>query len=198
MLEIDLKKHNRDKLENLISGLLIPRPVVLVNTLSPEGVLNCAPFSFLQAVCWNPPLISLSITRRYSGRKDTLKNILLGNEFVVNIARPEHIEKVEQAAEDFPPEISEVEKLGIETVESSKVSVDGLKDFPVRLECKLRDQISLAAGGATVLFGEIIAVHVEDNILNKDKLPRPEKINPLIRTGHNLYARLGETILYKS
>jgi flavin reductase (DIM6/NTAB) family NADH-FMN oxidoreductase RutF len=194
MLEIDLDKHNENDIEKLISGLIIPRPVVLVTTSSPDGVLNCAPFSFLQVVCWKPPLISLSITSRYSGRKDTLRNILMGNEFVINVARPGHLETIEAASEDYPPEISEVEELNLKTAESSKVSVAGLAGFPVRLECELRDQLSVANGRANIIFGEVMTAHLEKEILNGDKKPRPEKINPLIRTGQDLYSHLGKTI----
>ncbi len=194
MLEIDLDKYNENDIEKLISGLIIPRPVVLVTTSSPAGVLNCAPFCFLQVVCWKPPLVSLSITSRYSGRKDTLRNILLGNEFVINVAQPVHLEKIELAAEDYPPEISEVEELKLKTAESSRVSVAGLDGFPVRLECKLRDQLSVANGEANIIFGEIMAAHLKNDILDGDKKPRPEKINPLFRTGQDLYSRLGATI----
>ena len=193
MLEFKPQQLDKEEAKKLISGLIVPRPVILVTTLSPEGVLNCAPFSFFQAVCWKPPLVSLSITRRYSGRKDTLKNILLSTEFVVNVARPEHVNKVELSAEDYPPDVSEVKETGLKTIDSSEIEVPGLQGFPIRLECRLKDQISLAAGAATVVFAEIITAHVDEEIfVRKTGKVNPQKLNPLLRTGKDLYAQIGE------
>jgi flavin reductase (DIM6/NTAB) family NADH-FMN oxidoreductase RutF len=41
----------------LLCGLVTPRPIALVTTLAPNGVVNAAPFSFFNVVSEDPPLI---------------------------------------------------------------------------------------------------------------------------------------------
>ena len=38
----------------LLCGLVVPRPIALVSTLSPTGVVNAAPYSFFNAFSENP------------------------------------------------------------------------------------------------------------------------------------------------
>ena len=39
----------------LMVGAIVPRPIAFVSTLSTDGVLNLAPFSFFTAISANPP-----------------------------------------------------------------------------------------------------------------------------------------------
>lgn len=69
MLSIDpLTKTERENYKFLI-GSIIPRPVAFVTSLSEEGVLNGAPFSYFNIVSSNPPMISLSIQRSEGSQK---------------------------------------------------------------------------------------------------------------------------------
>jgi flavin reductase (DIM6/NTAB) family NADH-FMN oxidoreductase RutF len=135
--------------EALLKSTVIPRPVSLVTTQSRDGVVNCAPFSFFQVVCGHPPMISLSLARKVDSLKDTVRNLLLQSEFVTHIPRQEHLEEVELSAREFPPDVSEVDEIGFTLTESQDVSVPGLEEPPVRLECLLRDQFPIAAGAVT-------------------------------------------------
>ena len=67
-----------------ITSAVIPRPIAFVSSLSPEGHLNLAPFSFFNGVSTSPPILAISLGKRKSGeRKDTLRNIEETGEFVV-------------------------------------------------------------------------------------------------------------------
>ena len=48
----DLKPRQRYK---LLCGLVVPRPIALVTSVSPEGVVNAAPFSFFNVFSEDPP-----------------------------------------------------------------------------------------------------------------------------------------------
>lgn len=79
---------NQTERENykLLIGSIIPRPIAFVSTVSNEGTVNGAPFSYFNIVSSNPPLISLAIQRNKNGElKDTARNILTKKEFVVHI-----------------------------------------------------------------------------------------------------------------
>ena len=61
----DLAPRQRYK---LLCGLVVPRPIALVTTLGPSGVVNAAPFSFFNVFSENPPLIVLGLQHN-AGRR---------------------------------------------------------------------------------------------------------------------------------
>lgn len=178
----------------LLTSLVVPRPIALVTTESRDGVLNCAPFSFYQGVCGVPPIISLSIARNRSGLKDTFRNILLNSEFVVHTPRTEHLDQVERSAESFGPEVSEVEKIGFTPTESDVVDVPGLEEPATRMECRLHDQFPVAGGKVTVLYGEVVCFHVDEEVYDGEDVDYDE-LDPLARLGPNAYTNLGDYLV---
>jgi len=181
---------------HLLTSLIVPRPIALVTSESREGVLNCAPFSFFQGVCGNPPILSLSIARRKQSLKDTFRNILMQSEFVVHVPRLDDMDAVEKAAGQFPPEVSEVEETGFTPVDSDIVNVEGLKQLPVRMECRLHDQVPIAGGKVTVLFGEVLKFHIAHGIYD-DETEQADygEFAPLSRVGWNRYGTIHETYI---
>ncbi|GAE25154.1 nitrilotriacetate monooxygenase component B [Halalkalibacter wakoensis JCM 9140] len=50
---------------HFLTGVIIPRPVAFVTTVSKySNVLNGAPFSYFNIISSNPPLISISVQRK--------------------------------------------------------------------------------------------------------------------------------------
>jgi flavin reductase (DIM6/NTAB) family NADH-FMN oxidoreductase RutF len=45
----------------LLTGLVVPRPIALVTTLGPGGIVNAAPYSFFNAFSEDPPLVVLGV-----------------------------------------------------------------------------------------------------------------------------------------
>lgn len=58
MLSIDPNTKTERENYKFLIGSIIPRPVAFVTSLSEEGVLNGAPFSYFNIVSSNPPMIS--------------------------------------------------------------------------------------------------------------------------------------------
>lgn len=126
-----------DPYEVLVS-LVVPRPIAWVSTLSEEGIANLAPFSFYNAVCDEPPVIMLSVSKREDGnRKDTARNILSLGEFVINFVSDDLIEKVKVTAQEYPPWVDEFEKAGLQKADCYKVRVPRVASARAWLECKL-------------------------------------------------------------
>ena len=73
----DPAEHSFHESHKLMIGSIIPRPIAFISTVSKNGILNLAPFSYFNGVCSNPPTIMFAPGRRgYDGKiKDTLKNI---------------------------------------------------------------------------------------------------------------------------
>ena len=122
-MEFVVKKTDEETLYKLILSLVVPRPIAWVSTISKEGVLNIAPFSFFNAVNDAPPVLMISVSNREDGRlKDTVKNILDTKEFVINMVSEELLEKMKKTGEDFPPEVDEFKEAGL-TPEPSRFVV---------------------------------------------------------------------------
>src|SRR5260370_37134958 len=70
----------------LITGVVEPRPIAWVTSLSGSGALNLAPFSAFMFVSPKPPMLAISVGRKWAIYKDTAQNILNNEEYVVRFA----------------------------------------------------------------------------------------------------------------
>jgi len=134
--------HRRDVYKLLISTI-IPRPIALVSTVSVEGILNAAPFSFFNGCSSDPPLVLLSIGRRRGEKKDTIKNIEDTNQFVVNMVDEALAEAMNECSGDYPSHIDEFEIAGLTPEYCQKINGYRIKESPVSLECEVYQTISL-------------------------------------------------------
>ena len=42
-------------------GTIVPRPIAWVTTVSPDGVVNAAPYSFFNCLSADPPILALGV-----------------------------------------------------------------------------------------------------------------------------------------
>src|SRR3954466_14122888 len=103
-------------------GIVTPRPIGWVTPVSPAGVVNLAPFSFFNAFGANPPVVVFSPTLRRDGsKKDTLLNLEMVPEFVLNAAVEGLAAPMNATAKELPPGQSEAGYAGLELTPSMKV-----------------------------------------------------------------------------
>ena len=89
--------------------------------------MNCAPFSFFNAVGYAPPVVALGLEQWDDGReKDTGMNIRRSGEFVVNLVDEALAEKMNLAAIDFPEEVDEFAEVGLTPAPSVKIGPPGI------------------------------------------------------------------------
>ncbi len=177
----------------LLSGVVVPRPIAWITTLSPEGVVNLAPFSCFTFVSNKPALIGVNIGRKAGVRKDTGSNIHELGEFVINIGDASHLEAIHLSSIEHPPQVSEVEELGLATLPSTKIRTPRLADVPVSMECKLERVIAFGETGAEFIVGEVLTYHLRDGLYRDGKVDTRE-LNPVCRIGGPNYASLGEIV----
>lgn len=184
----------RDNYKFLI-GSIIPRPIAFVTSLSEEGVLNGAPFSYFNIVSSNPPLVSLSIQRSNGKQKDTARNILSKKEFVIHIVDEQNVDKINQTAANLSPSQSEIKLARLTPIDSSKISVPGVKEAKVRMECVLEHSLELgeanALPGCDFLIGRVILYHIDNNLYENGRID-PRGLAPVSRLAGNDYAKIGE------
>lgn len=150
----------------LLGGLVVPRPIALVTSQSPEGRVNAAPFSFFNVFAEEPPLVvlGLGISPR-GGAKDTMLNIRDTSEVVVHLVDEPIAEAMNLCAIDFPPEISEVEVAGFDLIPSDAVAPPRIGQAPVGLECR-RFVTLQPARERYLVIGEVLMAHIRDGILD--------------------------------
>lgn len=144
----------------VLVNLVIPRPIAWVSTKSSEGIFNLAPFSFYNAICDEPPVVLLSISKRETERrKDTTENILKTGDFVINLASEELIDKIELSSEDFPPEVDEFKITELTPIQAYKVKSPRVKEAKAWLECVLIRHEELF--GYDLIFGKVVFAGAE-------------------------------------
>ncbi|MFJ2113016.1 flavin reductase family protein [Streptomyces sp. NPDC087850] len=163
----------------LLTSVVVPRPIAWVSTVSPEGfVANLAPHSFFTVSCVVPPVVQFTSV----GRKDTLRNIEETGEFVVNLAPEPLFEEINATATDFPHGVSEFDAVGIEREASLRVEPPRVAASPVALECVLHSTLRL--GDSTLVFGRVVHAAVDERVL-VDGHPELALLRPLSRLGGN-------------
>jgi flavin reductase (DIM6/NTAB) family NADH-FMN oxidoreductase RutF len=197
---MDLKPENldpRDRYKLLIGGV-VPRPIAFVSTISPEGELNLAPYSFFAGVGSNPmTLLVCPATLPDGSDKDTLRNALPHaeggtGEFVVNVATEDYARKVAAAAETLPYGESEFDLTGLTPAASSRVRPPRVAESPVAFECETMKVIRTAAGepaSGNVLLGRVVSVHVDSELLNERFHLDAERLQAIGRMGGLEYCR---------
>jgi flavin reductase (DIM6/NTAB) family NADH-FMN oxidoreductase RutF len=190
---VDGEQLDTETAYRLIVGCVAPRPVAWITTLDENGRVNAAPFSSYNYVATSPPMVAINIAKRPgSGSvKDTERNILLTREFVVNVATEDNMELMHRSAQEFPPEVSEVEVLGIPLLPSRHVRAPRIASSPVQMECRLDQVVKLGRGINTLYIGEVIAFHLSDRVYDGRRVDTAA-MRPIARLGGPFYAGLGE------
>jgi flavin reductase (DIM6/NTAB) family NADH-FMN oxidoreductase RutF len=194
LLSIDPALMSERENYKFLIGSIIPRPIAFVTTISKDGVLNGAPFSYFNIVSSNPPMISLSIQRSAGRQKDTARNIIESKEFVVHIVDDQNVEKINKTAANLPPYQSEIELANLTPVGSVKVSVPGVKEAKIRMECSLEHSIELGGSdtpGCDFIIAKIVQFHIENDIYEKGRID-PKGLAAVSRLAGNSYAKIGE------
>lgn len=192
---LDPKKLDVTSIYKILIGSVVPRPIALISTISPEGILNVAPFSFFNGVSSNPPCISVSFSRHPDGtKKDTLKNIEATSEFVVNSTNEWIIEEANHASGNFPSQVSEFDITGLTPLPSIVVKAPRVKESAIQMECKFYKSVEVGdgtAGSATLVIGQIVQVHVGDEVYQDGKI-LIEKLKPISRLGGLNYGKVSD------
>jgi len=167
-MEINISDLDLSSKYKLLTGLIFPRPIGLVSTISENGVNNCAPFSWFNAICEDPPLIYLSFNTRTDGRiKHTLENILRTKEFIVNLVDESIANGMHLSSHEYPIDVSEFDECGFTSEPGLTVKHPRIKEAPASLECRLFKRVALGPA-REFLIGEVIHLHVRDNLVAKD------------------------------
>ena len=180
----------------VLTGVVVPRPIAFVSTISDTGMLNIAPYSFFNAISYDPPLLIFSSSKYTSGGKlkDSLANIEQNKEFVVNIVVEDIVESMNMTAAEYPQDVSEFDIAGLTPIASHLIKPPRLKESPVNMECKLERIITLGddSNPHGLVIGELLLLHVDDTVISSGDINH-QNLKPVGRLAGNSYCTTLDT-----
>ena len=185
---------NRERYQ-LLTSLVVPRPVAWLSTRSAAGAPNLAPFSYFAAVSSTPFLVSVSIGSRGGQAKDSLRNVRETGVFCVNVATEAHLVPMNESAGEWGPEVNEFERAGLAMAEAEHVAVPYVADCPVVMECRVFKEVELEGSVNTLVIGEVVAVRIADGVamIEGTHFADSAALRPIARLWGDFYATIGET-----
>lgn len=171
---------------------IVPRPIAWVSTSSAAGKTNVAPFSYFTGVGSRPPSLLFCPANNKEGQpKDTLRNIQDTGQFVVNIVSFDVAEQMNASAANLPPDESEFDACGLTVAKSLKVNSPRVAESPVQFECETLQILNIGEGpgGANVVIGKVLHVHINDAVVGARDLVDPELLDAVGRMGGEEYCR---------
>ncbi|MGB9409562.1 MAG: flavin reductase family protein [Terracidiphilus sp.] len=201
MLSFNPAECQQRQIYKLMTGIIVPRPIALVSTMSREGVANLAPFSFFCGVGSNPPTVLFCPTLRAGAsaeageRKDTLRNVEETGEFVINVVSEAIAAAANAASAEVPPEVDEFPLSGLTPIPSQAVRPSRVAESPAQMECKLLQVIYTghAPSSGVIVLGEVVRFHVREELVENFRVD-PTGLDAVGRMAGNTWVRTRDRI----
>jgi flavin reductase (DIM6/NTAB) family NADH-FMN oxidoreductase RutF len=176
----------------------VPRPIGWLSTISKKGMANLAPYSQWQNLTFDPPMVMFAANQYPDGRrKDTVINAEETGWFVWNMATYDLRDAVNKSAEAFPYGVDEFEIAGVSKASCIDAPGPRVAESPCHFEVKYLSTHRLKGnspvGSIDVVYGEVMRIHVADQIILPNGKINIAKVKPLARMGYHDYAAITET-----
>jgi len=181
-----------ERFNAVLTGVIVPRPIAFVSTMSPDGEVNLAPYSFFNAVSYSHVVFSSS--RHVSNKsKDTLRNIEETGQFVVNIVVDPIADAMNATAAEYPEGVDEFEIAGLTHAPSQIVKPPRVAESPVNIECELDQVVQIGSGPHEhgLVIGKILLMHVSDDVIDGHRIDQA-KLMATGRMAGNMYCRTND------
>ena len=178
---------------NPLKSCVLPRPIGWITTISGDGRVNLAPYSFFNMLSYNPPFVNFSAGGHTEddGPKDSVINVEQTGEFVFNLATWAQRDEMNETAMIVDRSVDELTAAGLEPLPSSLVKPPRVGGSPVHFECVHHQTVILPGHTPEaehhLVIGRVIAVHIDDAIIDKDGKVDVLKMRPIARLGYKDY-----------
>ena len=198
---IDIASIDSKNLYSYLSDAITPRPIAFVSSIDKKGNKNLSPFSFFNVFSIKPPILVFSPVNRVRNNtsKDTLNNVKEVKECVISLVTEEIAQQVSLSSCDFDKETNEFDKAGFTEIKSDLVSPPRVKESPINFECNVSKIIELGknGGAGNLVICEVLKIHIEEKVLNKNNFIDPFNLNIISRHGRNWYGKTTQDSLYE-
>lgn len=141
-----------------INYLTPPSHIVLVSTISKDGVPNVAPFGMFMIASSKPPMVAVGI----SPKSDTFKNIVDTGEFVVGIPQVKHLDKVYKAGDKVEPNVNEFLYAKLTPYSSVNVKPYRIDECCANIECIMNWKKE--SGNHYIICGNVVGADIIENV----------------------------------
>jgi flavin reductase (DIM6/NTAB) family NADH-FMN oxidoreductase RutF len=172
----------------LSTGLIVPRPIGWIGSISADGIPNLAPYSFFNCVSGNPPMFVFAPGR--GGRKDTLANVREVGEFTINVVTEEVVEAMNATSASHPATVDEFVAAGLTAVPSVSIRPPMVGESRANIECVVTDIVDIGhpEHGNALVIGEAVEFHVDAALLDGTRVDQAE-LKAIGRHVGNMYSR---------
>lgn len=145
--------------------ILNPVPAVMVTCSDSTGKPNIITLAWAGTINSEPPMVSISVRKeRYS-----YNLIKERGEFVINLTTEKLAYAADYCGVKSGRDTDKFLQMSLTPEKASKVSVPLIKESPVNIECVVKNVLEL--GSHHMFIAEVVAVNVDENLLNtKGKL----------------------------
>ncbi len=181
------------QLHAYLLGSVAPRPICFASTIDAEGNANLSPFSFFNVFGSNPVTLIFSPARRVRDNtiKHTLENCIETKEVVISVVNYNMVQQMSLASCEYPKGVDEFAKAGFTPLAAQHVKPFLVKESPVNMECIVKQVIETGheGGAGNLIICEMVAMHINDAVLNEAGQIDPHKIDLVARMGGDYYCR---------
>lgn len=165
-------------------AIVAPRPIGWISTVSTEGHVNFAPYSYFNAISAQPDMVMFSS----AGEKDSLTNIRANGEFVANFVSSDMAEAMNATSVDAPGEVDEFDYAGLGMERSELVAPPRVAGVLAALECRTTRIVPLhdlegKSAGHTMVIGQVVGVHIDERAIRDGRFEF-ELARPVARLGY--------------
>jgi len=191
-LELEPQALSHEVRAKLLLGLVVPRPIAVVSTVSATGRFNIAPFSYYNVVSDEPMALGFSMTapKPDGNDKDTLRNVRPVEEggvgeFVINVATRNYAPEMVRAGVSLPFGSSEFEFAPLTPAPSRTVRAPRVKEARACFECRTWKIIEI--GLSHLVIGEVTHVALQDSLVDERMRIDVMRLQPIARLAGTQY-----------
>jgi flavin reductase (DIM6/NTAB) family NADH-FMN oxidoreductase RutF len=161
-MNLDLNTADKKERYKLLLSSILPRPIALVTTQDDQGRINAAPFSFFNIMASTPAIVVLGIDSKSPGvPKDTVRNMQLTKEFVINMVSEGIVEKMSLCSSPLPAGEDELKFSGLTAAPSIQVNPPRIAESPINMECRIVEILDIGHD-RNIVIGNIVHYHIDD------------------------------------
>lgn len=180
------------------TGLIVPRPIGWIGTVSSDGVRNLAPYSFFNVVAMHPPTFVVAPVN--VGRKDTLTNIEQTGVFSVNVVTEETVEAMNATAETLDADVDEFAHVGLTAIPCETSEAPMVGEAVANFECTMTQMVPVGhsseegAGTGMLIIGEANRIHISERVLSDELRIDQHELRAVGRHVGNAYTRTADSL----
>jgi flavin reductase (DIM6/NTAB) family NADH-FMN oxidoreductase RutF len=192
-IPVDLEAISHRERYQLLTSLVVPRPIGWISTWNDTGTPNLAPFSYFSALAASPMLVGVSIGHRPDGPKDTLVNVRSKRAFCVNVVTEELLEAMNATSASVPYGVDEFDLARLEPAASRRVDAPYVAESPAVLECEVFKEVPLDGAPNTLVIGRVVGMLLDPGLptLEGTRYVVSEELRPVGRLWGESYAMPG-------